>query len=107
MLGTFYVERDGTPIPATDWARRKTKSLLKLLALQPGHRLHREQITEALWPDLDPISARDNLYRNLSFLRRTLEPDLEHPAGSHFLSLEAEILRLGPPGEVWIDVDEF
>ena len=99
LLGNFYVERDGTPIPAVDWARRKTRSLLKLLALQPGHRLHREQVTEMLWPDLDPTSARDNLYRNLSFLRHTLEPGLDRPAGSHFLSLEAEILKLGPPGE--------
>jgi predicted ATPase/DNA-binding SARP family transcriptional activator len=107
MLGNFHVERDGTAIPAADWARRKTKSLLKLLALQPGHRLHREQITEMLWPDLDPISARDNFYRNLSFLRHILEPGLERPANSHFLSLEAEVLKLGPPGEVWIDVDAF
>lgn len=107
MLGNFYVERDGTPIPAVDWARRKTKSLLKLLALQPGHRLHREQVTEMLWPDLDPTSARDNFYRNLSFLRHTLEPGLERPAGSHYLSLEAEILKLGPPGDVWIDVEAF
>jgi predicted ATPase/DNA-binding SARP family transcriptional activator len=107
LLGNFYVERDGTPIPAADWARRKTRSLLKLLALQPGHRLHREQAMELLWPDLDPIAARDNFYRNLSFLRHTLEPGLERPATSHFLSLEAEILKLGPPGEVWIDVDAF
>lgn len=107
LLGDFFVERDGNPIPAADWSRRKTRSLLKLLALQPGHRLHREQITEALWPDLDPISARDNFYRNLSFLRHTLEPDLKRPADSHFLSLEGEILKLGPPGEVWIDMVAF
>ena len=61
MLGNFYVERDGTPIPAVDWARRKTRSLLKVLALQPGHRLHREQITEMLWPDLDPSLPRQLL----------------------------------------------
>ena len=107
LLGDFYVERDGTPIPAADWARRKTKSILKLLALQPGHRLHREQVMELLWPELDPVSARDNFYRNLSFLRHTLEPGLARPAASHFLSLEAEILKLGPPDEVWIDVDAF
>lgn len=107
LLGDFYVERDGTLIPADDWARRKTRSLLKLLALQPGHRLHKEQVMEMLWPDLDPISARDNFYRNLSFLRHTLEPGLARPASSHFLSLDAEILRLGPLDQVWIDVDAF
>src|SRR5262245_26262240 len=107
LLGDFSVHRDGIPIPAADWARRKTRSLLKLLALQPGHRLHREQATEMLWPDLDPISARDNFYRNLSFLRHTLEPGLARPADSHYVRSEAEIVRLGPPGEVWVDVDTF
>lgn len=34
MLGNFQVERDGIPIPAVDWARRKARSLLKLLALR-------------------------------------------------------------------------
>jgi predicted ATPase/DNA-binding SARP family transcriptional activator len=107
LLGNFRVERDGTLIPAADWARRKTSSLLKLLAIQPGHRLHREQVMELLWPDLDPTAARDNFYRNLSFLRHTLEPNLKRPADSHCLSLEAEVLKLGPPDEVWIDVDAF
>ena len=35
------------------WRLKKATSLVKLLALARGHRLHRERITDALWPDLD------------------------------------------------------
>src|SRR5262249_8158163 len=66
-----------------------------------------EQAMELLWPEMDPTSARDNLYRNLSFLRHTLEPDLERPADSHFVTLNNEILKLATAEEAWIDVEAF
>ena len=40
-----------------EWRLRKAASLIKLLALAPGHRLHREQAMELLWSDLDPVAA--------------------------------------------------
>lgn len=104
LLGDFRVERDGISIPTAAWSRRKTKALLKLLAIHPNHQIHKEQAMDLLWPDLDPTSARDNLYRNLSFLRQTLEPDLQRPADSHFVTLNSEILKLA---DAWVDVDAF
>ena len=44
--------------------------MVKLLALAPGHRLHREQLMESLWPDLDPDAAGANLRKALHFARR-------------------------------------
>jgi len=35
-------------------------NLIKLLALARGHRLHREQAMEYLWPGLDPEAAANN-----------------------------------------------
>jgi DNA-binding SARP family transcriptional activator len=35
------------------WRLRKANTLVKLLALSAGHRLHREQVIEALWPGLE------------------------------------------------------
>jgi DNA-binding SARP family transcriptional activator len=43
------------------WRLRKARSVVKLLALTPGHRLHREHVIEALWPDRDPTAAFNNL----------------------------------------------
>jgi len=40
-----------------EWRLRKAASLIKLLALAPGHRLHREQAMELLWSGLDPVAA--------------------------------------------------
>lgn len=107
LLARFLVERDGVPIPDSEWTRRKTRALLKLLALRPDHRLHREQAMELLWPDLDPVAARDNFYRNLSFLRHTLQPDIDRPAASRYVTLSDEVVVLGPPSDIWIDVEVF
>ena len=61
-------------IGEAEWHLRKAGSLLKVLALSPGHRLHREQAMELLWPDLDPEAALNNLHYALHVARRTLEP---------------------------------
>ena len=50
LLGRFRVSVGSQTIEDEQWRLRKAASLLKLLALAPGHRLHREQAMEALWP---------------------------------------------------------
>ena len=54
LLDRFCVVIDGRPIPDSSFPRRASVSLLKLLALSRGHRLHREQVMDALWPDAGP-----------------------------------------------------
>src|SRR5947209_5083892 len=54
LLGGFRVERNGHWVPLGAWARREAaRVLVKLLATTPGHRLHREQVLDLLWPDVD------------------------------------------------------
>ena len=50
---------DASPLASTDvevderaWRLRKARTLVKVLALEPGRRLHREQVMELLWPEL-------------------------------------------------------
>jgi DNA-binding SARP family transcriptional activator len=57
-----------------EWRLRRAAALIKLLALAPNHRLHREQITEQLWPHLDRRAASNNLHRTLHATRRVLDP---------------------------------
>ena len=45
------------PVAADAWRLRKAKTLVKLLALARGHRLHREALTAVLWPDTDAFEA--------------------------------------------------
>ena len=52
LLGGFGVWVGPLLIEENQLRLRKAKSLIKLLALAPGHRLHREQVMETLWPEL-------------------------------------------------------
>ena len=86
------------------WRLRKAAGLVKLLALAPHHRLHREQLMEALWPDLVPRSAANNLHQTLHAARRTLEPEARD---FRYLVLRDELLLLCPDGTLRVDVDAF
>lgn len=70
MLGSFKVSVGPRNIGEGEWRLKKAGSLVKLLALAPGHRMHREQATEWLWPDLDPEAAANNLHHALHVARR-------------------------------------
>jgi DNA-binding SARP family transcriptional activator len=74
LLGTFRVRVGDEVMAAEVWRRRKVRSLVKLLALAPGYRLHREQVMELLWPDADPQAALNSLHQTLYLARRILEP---------------------------------
>jgi DNA-binding transcriptional activator of the SARP family len=48
LLGRFRVVVDGRVVSEREWSRRKPVQLIKLLALQPHHQLHREQMIEPI-----------------------------------------------------------
>ena len=95
LLGGFRVLVGSRTIDEGAWRLRKTASLVKLLALAPGHRLHREQAMDLLWPDSGKTAASKNLRQALHAARRTLHPD----AGSRYLASEDESLVLCPGGQ--------
>lgn len=72
LLGRFEVSRDGVPIPASAWRRRRPADLLTLLALTPGRSLSRQAVYDALWPGKDPAAGANNLHRALYDLRQVL-----------------------------------
>ena len=63
LLGEFRVSVGPRAIAEREWTLRKANSLVKLLALAPHHRLHREQVIDQLWPDMDPEDGANNLTR--------------------------------------------
>src|SRR5215217_4801944 len=52
LLGGLRVSVGSKTIEEGAWRLRKAAALVKLLALAPGHRLHREQVISLLWPNL-------------------------------------------------------
>ncbi|HYX41139.1 MAG TPA: BTAD domain-containing putative transcriptional regulator, partial [Pyrinomonadaceae bacterium] len=107
LLGPFRVTVDERAIEERRWSRRKPKLLVKLLALQPHHQLHREQAMELLWPDLDAEAAANNLHKSIHAARRALEPALQSGADSSFILTREQQITLSAPGRLWIDVEAF
>ncbi|MFQ5739007.1 MAG: BTAD domain-containing putative transcriptional regulator [Acidobacteriota bacterium] len=107
LLGRFRVAVDGIELERSGWPRRQAKSLLKLLALSPGHQLHREQVMEALWPETAPRAAGNNLHKIIHMARRSLEPELRSGASSRFVLRHSGQILLRAPGGVWVDAEVF
>ena len=101
LLGGFAASVDGREIPDQAWHLRKARNVLKLLALAPGHRLHREQIMDVLWPDLDGAAAANQLRKAVHEVRRVLDPD---PEAVYRYVESGDLLRLNA---TWVDVEEF
>ena len=98
LLGGFSVRIGGQPI-GNHWRLRKAKTLVKLLALAPGHRLHRDLVADMLWPGVEPQVAANNLHQVLHNIRRMIGPTS--------IALSDDVIRLGPTGGLSIDVDLF
>ncbi|HEX9775200.1 MAG TPA: BTAD domain-containing putative transcriptional regulator [Actinomycetota bacterium] len=98
LLGGFAVRVDGRAVPAGVWRHRRAAEVVKLLALADGHRLHREQVKDALWPALDAEAAGANLRKALHFARRGLGTE-------QAIAGDGEMLVLDPAVE--LDVDRF
>ncbi|MFF8573610.1 ATP-binding protein [Streptomyces sp. NPDC015237] len=104
LLGGFRAARDAGPPLAERWPRQTALTLVKLLAVTPGHRLHREQVMDLCWPDADPHSATGSLRVALHTARRALEPELAPRAASSYLVSEGALLLLDP-ARVRVDAD--
>jgi DNA-binding SARP family transcriptional activator len=106
LLGGFRVERVGFAPPVRGWERRTAKTLTKLLATDPRHTLHREQILDILWPEVDVKSAVNSFGKALHAARRALEPELLPRASSAYLRLTDSMVALDTE-HVLIDADHF
>jgi predicted ATPase len=95
LLGGFVAIRGGEMVAESAWRLRKGRELVKLLALAPHHRLHREQVMEILWPESQPSASRNNLHQVVHVARRAL--------GGEAITLKDELLTL----HASVDVDDF
>jgi predicted ATPase/DNA-binding SARP family transcriptional activator len=104
LLGGFRLWVGPQLIEEDRWRLRKAASLVKLLALAAGHRFHREQVMDRLWPHSDRRAASNNLRRTLHVARRALEPA---PSAPRYLVSHGEHLALCPDGPLWVDIEAF
>lgn len=102
LLGRFVVAVEGREITPQDWGSHKAQQLVKLLALASGHRLARDQIIDALWPESDPEAVANTFYQTIYYARRTLDP-----ARRGYLITRQGIVALQHPDGVAIDLHSF
>jgi DNA-binding SARP family transcriptional activator/predicted negative regulator of RcsB-dependent stress response len=100
LLGGFGVSVDGIAISGDNWRSRRGADVVKLLALAPGHRMHREQLMEALWPDSELEASGTNLRKALHFARLALGED-------QAIVNRGGVLELWPDAQVATDVENF
>jgi DNA-binding SARP family transcriptional activator len=103
LLGGFRVTVGDRAVADDAWRRRKPAALLKLLALAPGHRLHREQAMDTLWLDLEPAAAGANLRKALHHARSAL--DATAAGAGSLIASDGDFIAL--PTDVSLDVARF
>jgi len=104
LLGGFQVSVGDAAVGAEAWRRRKPAALVKILALTPGHRVHREQLMELLWPDLNVAPAGANLRKAIYQARGALE-GVSQGAG-RLIEFGGDVVSLTVLG-LTVDVESF
>lgn len=84
------------------WGQGKAKAIIKFLASRPTRSAHREQLLDALWPELPAAAAGNNFRKNLSVLRAELSGK---GVMQELFTAKGSMLELAP--EVSVDASEF
>ena len=100
LLDGFDVLVNGTPKPAGRWTKRYAAALVKLLALSPRGRLHRDRVVDALWPDATLDVALPRLHKAAHYARRDL-------GDRHALVLRDQVVALFPHARLEVDAITF
>jgi DNA-binding SARP family transcriptional activator len=73
LFGAFSLRRGDWPVDERAWGRPTTARLVRVLLAQRGAFLPEEALTEALWPDKPPKSARASVQVAVSRARAVLD----------------------------------
>lgn len=74
--------------------RRKAAALLCFLLTQKDLSAARDQVIDALWPELDPSLGLNSLNQTLYFLRRVFEPAYHEDTSPGYVHHESEVIWL-------------
>jgi len=74
--------------------RRKVLALLCLLLAKPRMTATREEVMEALWPDISPDGAINSLNQTVYFLRRVFEPEYQEDLSPGYVHQESDLVFL-------------
>lgn len=105
-LGGFHVRCDGSEVPPTAWGREKALHLFQFFITMHRQYLHKEQIIDRLWPELDMEKGDRDFKVALNSINKALEPDREPRSEPRFTLRYG--LAYGLDFEnVWLDTEVF
>jgi DNA-binding SARP family transcriptional activator len=76
--------------------RRKVLALLCYLLTRPDMSSTRDQVLDALWPELDPLDALNSLNQTVYFLRRVLEERYVDDLSPGYVHHDSDLIWLDP-----------
>jgi len=85
----------GEEIIAGTSVRRKVLAALCFLISRPGFSATRDQVLDALWPDMSPDVATNSLNQTIYFLRRLFEPGYKEDHSPQYVHHNSDL--------VWLD----
>jgi DNA-binding SARP family transcriptional activator len=100
VLGGFSVSVDGETVAPSLWRRDRAAALVKLLAVTPQHRLHREQLIELFWPEADLDAAGAGLRKAVHFARKAL-------GANALIETNGDTVALAPSAALVVDAALF
>ncbi len=103
-FGEFRCQINHTLITPALWRSQRATELFLLLISADTHTLTRSYIAAQLWPELDPISASNNVRVSLSRLRQALA---DTSSSNPLIVADNTRIQLRLPPHSTIDIDEF
>ena len=105
LSGPLRLEVDGDPVPITAFRRKRSLTLLRLLATSRRQPVSRAILRETFWPDLDDRRAGTSLRSVLHDLRHFLKPSVGPTVD--FVWSRRGMVGLDSSDLVWIDAEEM
>jgi two-component SAPR family response regulator len=105
-LGGFRVWRDGVEVHVEAWGRQKAIHLFQFFVTRRGQPLHKEQIIDRLWPELDFDTGDRDFKVALNAVYKAIEPEREARAPSRFILRHGLTYQLDLE-EAWVDAGAF
>lgn len=94
--GRVEIRIDSTLVPGTD-LRRKVLAMLCFLLTRPRFSATRDEVIDALWPDMAPDVAVNSLNQTVYFLRRVFESSYKEDLSAGYVHHASDVL--------WLDGD--
>jgi DNA-binding SARP family transcriptional activator len=88
--------RIGTRTVLGSTVRRKVLAMLAYLLTRPDLAATRDQVLDALWPELDPETAVNSLNQTVYFLRRVLEENYMDDLSPGYVHHDTDVVWLDP-----------